>query len=334
MIDSRLSPLARPTARTADGWPILAGEFAVRTCRAGRNGLQRRPHRGLERRTGEHHRCRERQALAVEIFVQLAADLRQHGMLAGEDARLQTALQNFECALEPAAIDEIEEMQAAVVGKRQHGAERCLEPLRMQHVELARARRRGAHDAREGRAESAGGFESLVQLRVEHGSSFPDVRERDAHAPCAVIRLKCHPAIALELPPRGRRIDAHAGEFGIAVASSRLAFDRQQELRDQRRRLASPIQRAALHARPVARVQGLAGCGEELDVLALRRAGAAGRAAEDACRAHAEPEHAFVGRIMALVRAEHRRGCGKVRHGSHSSHARMCMPPESGHAIR
>ena len=130
-------------------------------------------------------------------------------MLARQHARVQALLQHRQCALEPAPVDEIEQMQAAVVGEREHRAERRLEPLGVQHARRPRPRRRGADEAREGFAKSAAGFEALVQLRVEHGLSLSDVEEREAHAPRAVIGLEGHAAIALELAPRGRRVDAH-----------------------------------------------------------------------------------------------------------------------------
>ena len=69
-----------------------------------------------------------------------------------------------ERALEAATVDEVEKMQAAVVREREHGAERRLDPLRMQHAHVARARRRCADEARERLAKAARGFESLVEL--------------------------------------------------------------------------------------------------------------------------------------------------------------------------
>ena len=112
---------------------------------------------------------------AREILAQLALDLREITMLAGENACMQPLLQHRERALEAAAVDEVEQMQAAIVGKREHGPEWRFEPLGMQDAHVGRARGRGPDEAGEGFAKAAAGFEALVELRVDHGFSLSDV---------------------------------------------------------------------------------------------------------------------------------------------------------------
>src|SRR6185503_18243479 len=100
-----------------------------------------------------------------------------------------------------------------------------------------------------------------------------------------VVSLEGHAAVALELPARGGWIDSHLRQLRVAVAPTRLTLHGNQQPGHEGRRLAAVIQRPALHAGAVARMEGVRGRAEELDVLALRRACAARRAAEDSRRA-------------------------------------------------
>ena len=58
-------------------------------------------------------------------------------MLARQHARVQAPLQHRQRALEPAPVDEIEQMQTAVVGQCEHRAERRLQPFGVQHADVA-----------------------------------------------------------------------------------------------------------------------------------------------------------------------------------------------------
>src|SRR4051794_25856667 len=110
-IDSRLSPLARPTARTAEGEPmrrassayehvvpagIVSSAFHTRDWKSEPVSI-----------TGVSNTCR-----TGKVFVELALDLRQVSMLAGQRPRTQSLLQRCERALEAAPVDEVEQVQA------------------------------------------------------------------------------------------------------------------------------------------------------------------------------------------------------------------------------
>jgi hypothetical protein len=101
---------------------------------------------------------------SCEVLAELAVDLLEIRMAAGQRTRAQPLLKRGERTLEPAPVDEVEEMQAAIVGECQHRAERRLDPLRVQHAHVACPRRRGAYELRERLAKAACGFESLVEL--------------------------------------------------------------------------------------------------------------------------------------------------------------------------
>ena len=66
------------------------------------------------------------------------------------------ASQRLHFALQAAAVDEFEHVQAGVVGQREHRAEWGLEPFRVQAVDVVRETGRGAEDLGEGVAETAG----------------------------------------------------------------------------------------------------------------------------------------------------------------------------------
>ena len=182
------------------------------------------------------------------------------------------------------------------------------------------ARRRGADDAGEGFAESAAGFEALVQLRVDHGLSFPDVGERQAHAPRAVIGLECHAAIALELAARGRWVDAQFRELRVAVAPQRLAFHGdQQPARPARaacgRGRADGISCTADSRRAAPRT------GAPKNSTFSRfgvRARQVGRQKMPVVRTPSQKTPSYVG-SWRRQRAVHRRGCGEIRHEADSS---------------
>ena len=59
---------------------------------------------------------------------------------------------------------------------------------------------------------------------------FLDVEEGEPHAARAVVGLERHAAVALELAPRGGRIDAECRELGVAIAAARIVLDREEEL--------------------------------------------------------------------------------------------------------
>ncbi len=140
-------------------------------------------------------------------------------MLARNDVLPEPTHQDGHLAFQSAPIDELEHVQAGVVGEREHGPERRLEPFGVQAVDVVREARRGAEDLGKGFTEAAGRFESLVELQVDHAFSFADSGQCHAHPPRTVIGVEAHSAIALELAARGRRIDAPCARDRIREAA-------------------------------------------------------------------------------------------------------------------
>ena len=99
-------------------------------------------------------------------------------MLARQHARPQALLQHRERALEPAPVDEIEQMEAAVVGEREHGAERRLEPLGVQHADVAA--RDGAVPTRRVNASRNPLPDSKPWSSCESSTVFPFLMSRSA----------------------------------------------------------------------------------------------------------------------------------------------------------
>src|SRR5208282_2426901 len=194
---------------------------------------------------------------------------------------------------EPAAIHELEQGEAAVVGQREHRTERRFEPLRVQAVGVARTARWGADEPVEGTAKATARFEAVIELQIEYGSSLAYPGQRQAHAPRAMIGVESHAAIALERAPGGRRVDAAPGQIDIAQPDLRFVLDRGEQLPHERRRAAPAIERKAAAAWAVAGMQRVARRGEELDVFALGRTHAARGAAKNAGGRDADEEDAF-----------------------------------------
>ena len=73
----------------------------------------------------------------------------------------------------PPTVDELQQRQSVVVGERQHGSQRCLEPLRVEAVSRRGAAGRNADQPRECVAKAASGFEALVELKIASGMTNP-----------------------------------------------------------------------------------------------------------------------------------------------------------------
>src|SRR5438876_541776 len=104
---------------------------------AGRNLPQHLPHFALECRPRELQRCAEAKRLARKIGLELTPDSVEMAMLAGNDILREASTQDLQFALETAAVDELEQMQAGIVCQRQHCPERRFKPLGVQAIHAA-----------------------------------------------------------------------------------------------------------------------------------------------------------------------------------------------------
>src|ERR1700687_896906 len=109
--------------------PYFGGDVGVGKRLPGRNRAQRLPYLALERRAGELQRSREDQRATRKIRVELLANTFEMTVFTRNDMLRKAAAQRLYFALQPAAIDEFEQVQTGVVGQREHRAERCLEPF-------------------------------------------------------------------------------------------------------------------------------------------------------------------------------------------------------------
>jgi hypothetical protein len=127
--------------------------------------------------------------------------------------------------------------------------------------------------------------------------------------------------VALELPARGRGLDAEAGELLLADALAGRALDQRAQALHQRR---CSLERVAALAGAVAGALRLVRAREELDVLALGPARRAGGPAEDARAAHADEEQAVEVGVALEEGAPAARGRGA------RAHALELSTPERG----
>src|SRR6266567_549509 len=150
-------------------------------------------------------------------------------MLARHDVLRQPTSQRLQLAFQAAAVYELEQIQAGVVGEPKHRSKRRLIPLGVKAIDAARLAGCSSKHSRKRLAKTAGRFESLIELQIEHALSFPDSAEREPHAARAMIGMKAHAAIALKCPARGRWVDAHALQIRLAQPSAGLGFDSRQQ---------------------------------------------------------------------------------------------------------
>ncbi len=123
-------------------------------------------------------------------------------MFAGDNVRPQTFAQDRQFSFRCAPVGELEQAQPLVVRDCEHRAQRGLDPLGKQTRACLRACWWLAEDARKSFAKTAGRFETAAVFRFVHSSASPHLAQRQAHASRAMISLKCHSIVTLELPPR------------------------------------------------------------------------------------------------------------------------------------
>ena len=134
----------------------------------------------------------------------------------------------------------------------------------------------------------------MIQLCIEHVDSFPDGGQRRAHAPCALIRLKRHPEIALELPPGGGGVDAHPDQIALAQTPGGIAFNLLAKFFYKGRDFAGRVHRLATQARTKTRMQRFDLAWKKLDILPQRFARRTDWTTKYPGRFDAQKENAFV----------------------------------------
>src|SRR5262249_1865085 len=150
------------------------------------------PHALLERAAGKVQRNREVAAPAGEVLAELAPQLLQVRVLAGNRGPDDSSLQHLELLLEHAAIGELEQADALLHRRGGERAERALDPREVDALAGARAAGRRAEPLRERVAEAAVRFEPVVERDVVELGAALERAERGAEPPRACVRLEGH----------------------------------------------------------------------------------------------------------------------------------------------
>ena len=145
--------------------------------------------------------------------------------------------------------------QSFIVRDREHRSERRFDPLGKQAAPFLRRGRRIAENPRESFAKSARRFESAAVLRFIHAAALAHFAQRQSHPPGAMISLKRHSIMALELSARGRGIDRQRGQLLVGQPSARRALDFRAQSFDQFRRTLVRIHRPAAQTWPITAMQ-------------------------------------------------------------------------------
>jgi len=108
----------------------------------------------------------------------------------------------------------------------------------------------------------------MRKLRVQDVASVSHRGKRRTHAPRALIGLKGHAEIALELPSRRRGLDAERGKVAVPDRLRRFPLDPLAQCFDEFRHLSSTVHRPAPQAGTIAGKERLFRARKKLDVLA------------------------------------------------------------------
>ena len=145
--------------------------------------------------------------------------------------------------------------------------------------------------------------------------------------------MERHAVVFLEVPSNAGRIDRFRAQVAVADTHIRRALDLRKKIAHPNVGLIAVRRRPAHFARPIPRAEGVGRACEELDILALRLAGRAGRPAEDACGFHRDHEDARVGCVARQERFVHLFfGWERSdRHGFriHGNHVATVPPPKA-----
>src|SRR5690242_10665338 len=123
-------------------------------------------------------------------------------MFSRHDSCAQSFPQNRQLAFGGASIDEFKQAQALVVSDRNHWPEWRIDPLSEQWWMRFGTCWRFAKKFRKRVTEAALRFKATPVSRLIHAVALPHLAQSKTHPACAMIRLECHPIMALELSPR------------------------------------------------------------------------------------------------------------------------------------
>lgn len=200
------------------------------------------------------------------------------------------------------AVEEFQQVQGLRIGHREHGAERGLQPVRLEQLAPAQLRRRLAQQAREGATEAAVRVEAGIQLRVDHPRARGQPLGDLAKTAQASHFQKGHAELALEGTAHGGRVIAQRRQVVFEPAPLRLPTEALEQVADQRPLRAEPLQRPATQAGSEAGLDAALDRIEEQGVLALRLARRAGQAAEHPGALHPDEGEAIVGGVARQQR--------------------------------
>ena len=134
-------------------------------------------------------------------------------MFPGRHICLQSFPQNGQLTFCRTAVDELQQAQALVVGNRNHSAERRINSLSKQRYARFRVAWRFAKNFSECFAKAALRLKSASVSRFIDAAVLSHVSQGQAHPARAMIRLKRHSIVTLELSPRCRWIDRERRQF-------------------------------------------------------------------------------------------------------------------------
>src|SRR4029077_3548649 len=117
--------------------------------------------------------------------------------------------------------------------------------------------------------------------------------KRNTEPARAMVSLKCHSIMSLELPSRRGWIDRHRRELFIRQPSTGGAFDFGAQALDQLRRTFVWIHGMTAQTGTITAVQRFTRRREKIDILSGRFFCRASRSAENSCCADADKKNAF-----------------------------------------
>src|SRR5262245_57438687 len=115
----------------------------------------------------------------------------------------QSLPQNRQFAFGRAPVDEFKQAQTLIVRHRNHWPEWRIDSLRKQWCMRLSVCWRFAKDLSERVAKTARRFKATPVSRLIHAIALPHLAQSKTHPARAMIRLECHPIMALELSTRG-----------------------------------------------------------------------------------------------------------------------------------
>ena len=307
-IARRLAPLARAhgsrRARRAD----VARELGVGARLAVGDAPQGVPDAPLEGAAGVLEREVEGAPAPGEVLVQLRAQACEQRAVAGGERAAEAPAQRVELRLHHPPVGVLEQAQRPVGRAGDERADRRLQPGQADEGAVGRRRRfagRRPRQLAERRPEAGVGAPAVVEHHLVDRVAGAQRDERVAEPARPAVGLERHAVRLLEPAAHGRRVEALGAQAGVRDARRGVGLDAPDEPRRPLGRAGLRVERPAPLAGAKARHQRLARRRVELDVLGLRAARRARRAAEDAGGGHRGVEQPVVGPVALAQRGEH-----------------------------